>query len=132
MNTTYFLNLVAGNVMGTQTDPAIPGKYYLALSQEAPSLDGTGVVEPDSAAGYARIEMTNLSAPVDGVITNNSELAFNESTGDWGVLTHYGIFDAETGGNLLMYEALTQSRTVETGTVMVVRPGYLKLSVINP
>lgn len=132
MNTTYFLNLVAGNVMGAQTDPAIPGKYYLALSQEAPSLDGTGVVEPDSEAGYARIEMTNLSAPVDGVITNNSELAFNESTGDWGVLTHYGIFDAETGGNLLMYEALTQSRTVETGTVMVVRPGYLKLSVINP
>ena len=36
MNTTYFLNLVSGNVFGSKKSPAIPEKYYLGLSSTAP------------------------------------------------------------------------------------------------
>lgn len=46
MNTTYFLNLVSGNVFGSKKTPALPEKYYLGLSSAAPALDGSGVVEP--------------------------------------------------------------------------------------
>lgn len=54
MNTTYFLNLVSGNVFGSKKTPALPEKYYLGLSSAAPALDGSGVVEPGEGAGYAQ------------------------------------------------------------------------------
>lgn len=40
MNTTYFLNLVSGNVFGSKKTPAVPEKCYLGLSSAAPALDG--------------------------------------------------------------------------------------------
>ena len=51
MNTTYFLNLVSGNVYGTKKTPAIPDEYYIGLSSTAPSTDGLNVTEPASG-GY--------------------------------------------------------------------------------
>lgn len=132
MNTTYFLNLVAGNVMNTQTSPSIPSKYYLGLSSTAPSLDGTGVTEPATSAGYSRVALENLSTPTSGVITNTDTIDFTESTADWGVMTHFVIYDAETGGNLLMYGTLSTSRTVESGSIMTIKAGSLNLSVLNP
>ena len=46
MNTTYFLNCVAGNVFGSKADPAIPQHYYVGLSTTEPSIDGSNVSEP--------------------------------------------------------------------------------------
>lgn len=132
MNTTYFLNLVAGNVLKTKTTPAIPNKYYIGLSSTSPSMDGTGVTEPSSSGAYARVELSGLSEPASGVVTNSAEIAFAESTASWGTVTHFVIYDAKTGGNLLMYGPLSSNRTVEAGTLMVVRPNSLSLSVINP
>ena len=83
MNTTYFLNLVSGNVFGSQKTPAIPTKYYLGLSSAAPSLDGSGVVEPEEGTGYARVELTSLSAPLNGVVTNTAAIDFAESTAEF-------------------------------------------------
>ena len=131
MNTTYFLNLVAGNVFKTKTSPAIPSKYYLALSTTAPKADGSSCTEPTDSA-YARVELTNMSAPANGVVSNTSLIQFPESTADWGIMSYYGIFDAATGGNLLMYGELTKSRTVEANTIMIVREGSLNLSIANP
>lgn len=132
MNTVYFLNLVAGNVIGTKKNPAVPSKYYLGLSRTLPTLDGRNVSEPSTSAGYARIELTNLSEPSNGVVSNEQSIDFNESTADWGIVTHFVIFDAETGGNLLMYGELSVSRTVEAATIMTIKAGSLNLSVINP
>lgn len=50
MNTTYFLNLAAGNIFQTKTTPAIPTKLYVGLSTTAPNINGTGVNEPDASA----------------------------------------------------------------------------------
>lgn len=58
MNTTYFLNCVAGNVFNTKTSPALPTEYYLGLSTTAPAVGGTGATEPSSSAGYARVKLT--------------------------------------------------------------------------
>lgn len=57
-----FSELVSGNVFGSKKTPALPEKYYLGLSSAAPALDGSGVVEPGEGAGYARVELTSLSA----------------------------------------------------------------------
>lgn len=64
MNTTYFLNLVSGNVFGSKKTPALPEKYYLGLSSAVPALDGSGVVEPGEGAGYARVELTSWTGVI--------------------------------------------------------------------
>ena len=132
LHTTYFLNLVSGNVFGSKKTPAVPEKYYLGLSSAAPALDGSGVVEPGDGTGYARVELTSLSAPVNGVVTNNAAIDFAESTSEWGTMTHFVVYDALTGGNLLMYGELSASRRVEAATIMTIKLGSLNLSVVNP
>lgn len=132
MNTTYFLNLVAGNVFRTKTTPALPNNYFLGLSKTAPNLSGDNVSEPSTVAGYARLQLTGLSVPSNGIVTNTTNIDFAESTADWGTVTHFVVYDAKTGGNLLMYGQLTASRTVEAETVMTIKAGGLTLSAVNP
>ena len=122
MNTTYFLNLAAGNLFGTKTSPEIPSNYYIGLSTSAPNVNGTNVNEPSTSAGYAR------------VVTNTQAINFNESTASWGTITHFVIYDSDTvgGGNLLMYGVLSTPRSVETATIMTIKEGYLSLSAQNP
>lgn len=134
MNTTYFLNCTAGNVFGSKKTPALPEQYYIGLSTSAPEMDGTGVTEPSASAGYKRVLLDSLSEPATGVVSNEADINFEESTANWGTVTHFVIYDAETvgGGNLLMYGTLSTPRSVETATVMTIKAGYLKLSTQNP
>jgi len=134
MNTTYFLNNVAGNVFGSKTSPALPAEYYIGLSKSAPNLDGTGATEPGVDAGYARVKLDSLGEPVSGVVSNTAAINFNESTASWGTITHFVIYDTPDvgSGNLLMYGELSTQRSVETATIMTIKEGYLKLSAQNP
>jgi hypothetical protein len=134
MNTTYFLNCVSGNVFNTKTSPSLPKTYYIGLSTSTPTISGSGVTEPSTTNGYARLKLSSLGTPTDGVVTNSSDINFAESTGSWGTITHFVIYDSATvgSGNLLMYGELTTSRTVETATIMTIKAGYLQLYVQNP
>jgi len=127
MNTTYFLNLAAGNLFGTKTSPEIPSNYYIGLSTSAPNVNGTNVND-------ARVKLTTLSEPASGVVTNTQAINFNESTASWGTITHFVIYDSDTvgSGNLLMYGVLSTPRSVETATIMTIKEGYLSLSAQNP
>ncbi len=132
MNTNYYLNVVAGNVLNTKTSPSLPTRFYLGLSSTEPTLAGGNVTEPAAGTGYARVQLTSLSEPTDGVVTNSANIDFAESTAAWGTMSHYAIFDAATGGNLLMYGRLSVSRTVEAATIMTIKAGSLNISVVNP
>lgn len=132
MTTTYFLNNIMGNLFKTKTDPILPSKFYLGLSATAPNLDGTGVSEPLVSANYSRIELTNLGQPVNGVISNTSEISFPESSASWGIMTHFVIYDSQTNGRLLMYENLSQPRSVEPSTIVMIKNGSLKITLANP
>lgn len=137
MNTTYFKNLIAGNVFKTKTTPAIPSNIYIGLSTSTPTAAGAAT-EPSGGA-YARINLTSkLSEPGAsgytpalnaGEVTNTEAISFAESTAPWGTVTHYVIYDAATGGNLLMYGALPTAHAIETETVVTIKTGMLKLSV---
>ena len=39
----------------------------------------------------------------------------SHSSGCWGTATHFGIFDAVSAGNMLIYGTLTSARAVTTG-----------------
>lgn len=133
MNTTYFLNDVMGNLFHTKETPALPAKYFIGLSSSEPTLEGGNVKEPSVAGtGYNRLELTNLSEPENGVIKNKAPISFNESITDWGVMTHYVVYDAASEGHLLFYGALTQKRTVEPNTLLTIRTGELIIELSNP
>ena len=88
---------------------------YAALFTSDPTDAGTGT--ECSGTGYARKAIT-LAAPSGGVTTNSAAACeFAQATGDWGTITHFGIFDALTTGNLLYYGALTTSKVIESGDV---------------
>lgn len=131
MNSTYFLNQVMGNVFKTKETPALPQEYFIGLSSTAPAVDGSGVSEPASSAGYARVKLDVLSEPTNGVITNESAISFNESTANWGTMTHFVIFDAESGGNLLMFDTLSNSRNVEAATIVTIKKNSLSLTLTS-
>lgn len=133
MNTNYFLNLVAGNVLGSKTNPPIPSNYYVGLSTTPPSSDGTGWTEPASGAGYARALISSFSEPDSGTVSNAAIISFGDATASWGVVTHFLIFDSSgDNGNLLMYGPLSFSKTIDTGDTVQIRAGALNLSVADP
>ncbi len=92
-----------------------PASVYIALFTAAPSDSGGGTEV--TGGSYARVQVT-AGFTVSGVATrggNTSAITFPTATANWGVVTHVGLFDASSGGNLLFHGALTSSRTVESG-----------------
>ena len=132
MNTTYFLNQVMGNLFKTKETPALPSEYYIGLSSTAPNISGGNVTEPLSNSGYKRVKLENLSEPDDGVITNEQAISFDESTSNWGTMTHFVIYDQLEGGNLLMYDNLSTARNVEAATIVTIKANSLTLTLSNP
>ena len=132
MTSTYFLNCIMGNVFQTKLSPGLPSKVYLGLSSSAPDVDGSGATEPLASAGYSRVELNSLDVPTNGEITNKSEISFPESSASWGTVTHFVLYDAPVNGNLLMFNVLSQARSVEQATIVMVKAGSLKLTLANP
>lgn len=92
MNTTYYLNLVMGNIFRTKTSPGIPQEYYIGLSASEPTIEGSDTGEPSiNGTGYGRVKLSSLSAPENGVIKNSAAIAFNESVTNWGVMRYYTV-----------------------------------------
>lgn len=136
MNTTYFKNVIMGNVFNTDTNTAIPTTYYIGLSSTAPTPAGGNVTEPSASdSGYTRVQLTSLSAPTDGVISNSAAISFPESSTDWfpasAPARYYVIYDAASGGNLLMYNQLTTSRIIESNTISTIKADSLYLQLTD-
>lgn len=133
MQTTYFANKIMDDLFGLVTY-APPSSYYLAVSKTAINVDGSGITEP-SVGSYARVEMENdkttFSNASNGSVTNDVQFKFPEATLDWGVVTHFAIFDAATGGNMLLYGELVAPRTIESSTTLVLEPGSMILTQTN-
>jgi hypothetical protein len=92
---------------------------YVGLSRADPTEDGSGLDEP-SGNGYARVSISGSTwnAASDGSKTNGTAITFPTATGSWGTITHMGIFDAATSGNLLWSTELTSSKGITTGQTL--------------
>jgi len=110
---------------GTATRPTA---WYVGLFTAAPSDAGGGTEV--STGGYARQSVTFDAASSPGGTTSNSgAVTFTASGGDYGTVTHIGIFDASTSGNLLWHGALTASKTVADGDTLEFSAGNIDLTL---
>ena len=105
-----------------------PTAWYVALYTAAPSDSGGGTEV--SGNNYAREAVTFAAATSPGGTTSNTgAVTFTASGGNWGSITHIGIHDAVSGGNLLWHGAMTASKTVNDGDTLEFSIGNIDLTI---
>ena len=109
----------------TNSSATRPTAWYVALFTSAPSDAGGGTEV--SGGAYARQAVT---FSVSGnTATNSGAIEYPTATAGYGTVTHVGIFDASSGGNLIAYAALTASKTIDTGDVLRLPAGDLDVTL---
>ena len=103
-----------------------PSTVYVALFTSDPTDAGSGT--ECSGGSYARQSAT-FGAPSNGASSISADVEFPQATGAWGTLTHFGIFDASSSGNLLYHGALTSSKTIATGDVLKITSSNLTVTL---
>lgn len=118
---TYLENALLNHVL-RNVGYTSPAGVYAALY----TTDPTGADSGTEVTGgsYARQALT-FAAPSGGSTSNSADVNFPVATGSWGTITHVGIRDAASGGNLLYVGALTVSQTVANGNQFVFKAGQL-------
>lgn len=117
---------ILDNIVGIASTP-IPQGLYLALSTTTPTEAGGNFTEPQDS-NYARVYIGTTSQagpnfPFEwkdtdyNQVWNKYEIHFNTATANWGNVTHIGIFDAATGGNLIAYTELAVPVNVQSGHI---------------
>lgn len=103
---------------------------YVAVSTANPGDDGTTIAEPGGGS-YARVATAaaDWNAAATRSITNAEPIEFPTATGDWGTITHFAVFDAASGGNMLFYGALGESRNTTSGKTLRFPAGDLSASI---
>lgn len=105
-----------------------PATTYVALFTVAPSDTGGGTEV--TGGSYARVAVTSsltnwagtqaaastvASSGTNGTTSNNAAITFPAPTANWGSIVAFGLFDAASAGNLLIYGNLTTPKTVNNG-----------------
>ena len=116
--------LINGTLRGTTY--TAPTTVYVALYTNDPTDADTGT--ECSGTSYARQSVT-FGAPSNGATTNSAAVEFPQAGGAWGTITHIGIRDASTAGNLLYHTALDASKTIATGDVFRIASGSLSVTL---
>jgi len=108
-----------------------PTNVYVGLFTAAPSDTGGGTEV--SGTGYARIVCNAWNAATSAspsLADNTGIINFGTAgAGGWGVVTHFGIFDALSGVNLLGWSALTIPKTINEGDPVTFPAGALDITL---
>jgi len=111
-----------------------PGTLYLALATAVADAEaGTFTEVTDTGTAYARqsLASSNWATAASGSVTTSANIQFPTATADYGTVTHIVVTDSATheGGNPLIIQALTSSKTVEDGDTFVVNTGNLTINL---
>ena len=109
-----------------KTSFTMPSNVYLALYTATPSDAGGGTEV--SGGTYAR-QLLVFNSASGGASNPTADVVFPIASANWGTISHLGIFDASTAGNLLIWGALTVSKTINTGDQLVIPAADLDLAL---
>ena len=103
-----------------------PTTKYLALFTALADGEAGSVTEV-SGGGYARQSVAFTTS--GNTTSNNAAVEYPTATGNYGTVTHVGVYDASSSGNLMAYAALSSNKTIETGDVFRVPSGDLDITL---
>lgn len=102
-----------------------PTNWYVGLFTTDPTDADSGTEV--SGTNYARV---SVSFTVTGPTAENATVTFAAAgAGGWGTITHVGIYDASTGGNLIFHGAVTTSKQIDEGDTFQISSGALTITL---
>ena len=104
-----------------------PGTHYLALYTAAPGETGGGTEVTTSGTAYARQSVAFTTT--GNTTSNTAAVEYPTATASFGTVTHVGVFDAATAGNLMAYATLSSSKAIDSGDVFRVPTGDLDITL---
>ncbi len=121
----YLENKLLDHILGTTAYTA-PSAVYLGLSIASMGEDAAGTEL--SGNGYTRVSVA-FDAASGGTTDNTAVVDFPACTGsNWGAVAYWSIWDASTGGNMLLHGAFTSAKTIEVNDVLRVAAGDLDIT----
>jgi hypothetical protein len=121
-----FLETALVNATLRNTSFTSPATVFVALYTTDPTDANTGTEV--TGGSYARQSAT-FAAPSNGASTTNADVTFPAATANQGTITHFGIMDALTAGNLLYHGLLNNSKTIQTGDILIIEAGNLTVTL---
>ncbi len=109
---------------GTATRPTA---WYLALFTTDPAEDASGTEVSTSGTAYVR--KVAAFTVTGNTASNSAAIEFPTATATFGTVSHVGVFDALTSGNLIAYAALTTSKVIDTGDVLRIPTSDLDITL---
>ena len=104
-----------------------PTTVYVSLHTADPTEAGTGTEVSTSGTAYVR---QAGSFTVSGnTATTSAAIEYPTATASYGTVTHIGIWDASSAGNMLAYAALTASKTIASGDVFRIPAGDIDITL---
>ena len=105
-----------------------PANIYVALFTTAPNDTGGGTEV--SGNGYARVLHNSWDVAAVGATENTGVVTFPQASGgNWGTVTHVGLFDASTVGNMLAWGTLSVSKAVNDGDTAEFADGAIDITL---
>jgi hypothetical protein len=101
-----------------------PTTVYLALYTSNPTDADSGTEV--SGGSYAR-QTVAFSAAASGTISNSADITFTSMPA--ATVTHVGVRDASSAGNLLYHGSLSSSKSVDSGDTFKISTGDLDISL---
>lgn len=139
----YLENKLTDHVFRGQAYTA-PSTIYVALFTSACSdsaagteVSGGSYARPGLAAslvnwaGTQAAASTTASSGTSGTTSNNAAITFATPSAGWGTVTHVGLMDAVTSGNLLVCTPLTTSKTINSGDAVAFPAASLTNQIDN-
>lgn len=103
-----------------------PTTIYLALFTSNPTDANTGTEV--TGGGYVRQAIT-FNAPSNGTSVSAADVLFPVATASWGTVTHIGIMDAATAGNLLYHGTITNTKTIAADDQLKIAAGDVSITL---
>jgi len=120
----YLENEILDHILGTGAY-TMPSSVYVGLSTSSFNDDNSGTEL--SGSGYTR-KVATFAVAASGTTSNNAAVEFPAATGSWGDVSHFGLFDASSSGNLLIHGAFSVSKTVSSGDILKIAVGDLDIT----
>ena len=120
----YLENEILDHILGTGAY-TMPTTVYVGLSTATLADDASGTEL--SGSGYAR-QSASFNAAASGTADNSAAIEFPAATASSGTVSHFGIYDAASAGNLLIHGAFTTAKLIDTGDILKISAGDLDVS----
>ena len=122
--TSYTDNKLIDHLLGANTF-AKPSAKYVALYVGDPTAGGTEV----STTGSAYARQSSTFTILSNVASNTADLQWPTATSAWGTITHAAIYDAATGGNMLVTAPLNATKTIGSGDILRIPASNLTITL---